>query len=428
MGEQFDGNRIKRDLIYKVAKYYSEEYGAMDVSTIVVHPGPKAWKEVSLLTFVDTETGEIHKRELRVQTWKTVSPREGGGYDFTTTEYHWHCEGDEVDAVRAFLHGEFSEPGKYRLIRGGTEFEELVNQVERGEVNPGHIVRLVEAADHAPDMIATLAASRSGSLLAEAVELQRRRDQLDALRRIIEEANATERDHIHPQLKKMGWIFGGRYVGEAKRRQLTTGDVLDVPLLRADGSLHVVELKGANIPALVRRYRGPTLPQEVGGRREELPLIVGTEVHEAVGQVMNYLCHLDEDRDHILTKFKIDTRRASATVLIGHPKFVSGSFTDEGIASTLRTYNSHHSRIEVMHYQDLIENAERALALAEVPLEDQEDEPHQTGESLGFPQQVNELDPWRTSAAELDPWTVPAPEVDPWKVQPSGFSSDEPPF
>jgi hypothetical protein len=123
-----------------------------------------------------------------------------------------------------------------------------------------------------------------------------------------------------------------------------------------------VELKSANIPNLVRRYRGPGNPQAVAGQSEEVPLIVGTDVHEAVGQVMNYLCHLDEGRDHILARFKMEARRATGTVLIGHPNFVE-DFSDEEIASTLRIYNSHLSRIEVMHYKDLIENAERALAL-----------------------------------------------------------------
>jgi hypothetical protein len=124
-----------------------------------------------------------------------------------------------------------------------------------------------------------------------------------------------------------------------------------------------VELKGANIQNLVHRYRGPGNPQAVAGQNEEVPLIVGREVHEPVGQVMNYLCRLDEGRDHILTRFKIEARRATGTVLIGHPDFVQ-DFSGEEIASTLRIYNSHLSRIEVIHYKDLIENAERALALA----------------------------------------------------------------
>lgn len=142
----------------------------------------------------------------------------------------------------------------------------------------------------------------------------------------------------------MGWIFGGRYVGESKRKQLTIGDVVDIPLLRPDGSLHVVELKGANIRHLVEQHRGTRDRQEVAGELEAVPLIVGSEVHRAVGQAMNYLCHLDETRDQILTRFRIDTRRSSATVLIGHPDFVE-DFSREEVDETFRIYNSHHARL-----------------------------------------------------------------------------------
>jgi len=344
----------------------------------------------------------VRRRELRAQTWKAIPPSQGGGYDFSQAEYHWHCEEDEIEAVRDFLNGEFPEPGKYRLVRRGTEFDNILEQIESDEIPPADIAKLIQQAGHAPEMVATLAASAQGALLAEAVELQRRRDQLAELRRIVEDPASSERDHIHPQLKKMAWIFGGRYVGESRRKQLTTGDVLDVPLLRPDGSLHVVELKGANVPTLVRRHRGPSDPQETGQGQEERPLIVGNAVHDAVGQAMNYLCHLDEDRDHILTKFKIETRRASAVVLIGHPTFVQEEFTDEEIASTLRIYNSHLSRIEVMHYRDLIENAERDLALAAAPLDEENDRDDEThGEQPSHSELSN--DSWGRHAND-DPW------------------------
>lgn len=403
--------QIVNDLIYRVGNHYAHESSATSVETVVVHPGPQAWKTVSLLRFVDTDTGEMRGPELRAQTWRAIPPEQGGGYDFNRTEYHWHCVGEhEIEALRLFLNGAFQEPGKYRLIEKGSEFGRLMDELTRGNMATSDVARLIQLAGRTPEVVRVLAASQSGSLLAEAVELQRRRDQLAELRHIVEDPKSNERDHIHPQLKKMGWIFGGRYVGESTRRQLTTGDVLDVPLLRADGSLHVVELKGANIPTLVRRYRGPVDPKEVGGQREEIPLIVGTEVHQAMGQVMNYLCHLDEDRDHILTKFKIDVRRASATVLVGHPMFVHRSFSPDEIASTLRIHNSHHARIEVMHYGDLIENAERALALADVPLDDQDP--------------ANEVDDDAfTSAAFGDAF-------DPWEHADQSRDSvyDEPPF
>lgn len=399
--------QIIHDLIYTVGNYYAQECSASEVKTVVVHPGPKAWKTVSLLRFVDPRTGELRGPELRAQTWNAIPGDEEQSYGFKKSDYRWHCEGEEeIEAVRLLLNDEFPEQGRYQLVKRGSEFVRLAEELSRGGIAANNIVELIRLAGQAPGLVKALAASPSGGLLAEAVELQRRRDQLAELRRIVEDPKSTERGHIHPQLKKMGWIFGGRYVGESMRSQLTTGDVLDIPLLRADGSLHVVELKGANIPGLVQRYRGATDPQEVAGRREELPLIVGPRVNEAVGQAMNYLCHLDEDRDHILARFRIEVRRASATVLIGHPKFAAADFKEDEIASTLRIHNSHHTRIEVMHYGDLIESAERALALIDSPLQ-----------TVKTDTKVNE-DPFAS--------TGPVKGCDPWDDS-SGYS-DEPPF
>lgn len=245
--------QIIHDLIYAVGNHYARERSATEVETVVVHPGPRAWKTVSLLRFLNKETGEFRGPELRAQTWRAIPPEHGGGYDFDRTEYHWHCEGEhEIEALRLFLNRELTDPGKYQLIRKGSGFRRLVEELKRGNVATADVTRFIQLAGRTPDLIEALAASQSGGLLAEAIELQRRRDQLAELRRIVEDPSSNERGHIHPQLKKMGWIFGGRYVGESARHQLTTGDVLDIPLLRADGSLHVVELKGANIPTLVR--------------------------------------------------------------------------------------------------------------------------------------------------------------------------------
>jgi hypothetical protein len=360
MRDDSSRDQITSDLV----KYEKKLYGKrVDSSTVVVHPGPGVWKSVTLLKVPDPSTGELRVRELRARTLKAVPPEQGGSYGFEETEHHWHCQGDEVEILRQFLNGNFPHPGTYRLIEEGTELRDVLGQAELGNVPPEIVARLLELVGTAPQMVSALAASSDGTLLAEAVELQRRRTQLDELRRLVEDPDSQERRDLHPQLKQMTWIFGGRYIGESRRNELTAGDVLDIPLLRPDGSLHIVELKGANIQNLVHRYRGPGNPQAVAGQNEEVPLIVGREVHEAVGQVMNYLCRLDEGRDHILTRFKIEARRATGTVLIGHPDFVQ-DFSGEEIASTLRIYNSHLSRIEVMHYKDLIENAERALALA----------------------------------------------------------------
>jgi hypothetical protein len=177
--------------------------------------------------------GEIHRRELRTQTWKAIPRAQGGGYDFSETDYHWHCEDGEIDAIREFLNGELPSPGRYKLVATGSEIAELISLVAERQVTSVHVAQLIQLAGHSPDLAASLAASESGALLAEAIKIQRRRAQLRRLRELVEDPASTERGDLHPQLKKMGWIFGGSYIGESARHQLTVGDVLDIPLLPA---------------------------------------------------------------------------------------------------------------------------------------------------------------------------------------------------
>lgn len=148
------------------------------------------------------------------------------------------------------------------------------------------------------------------------------------------------------------WLFGGRYVGIADWRNIGPLDQHDIPLLCADGTLHIVELKGSNISNLVRRHRNHW--------------IVGGAVHEAASQAMNYLRTLDENGAALETIYRkefgvhYDMRRAFATVVIGHPIHVAG-VDARVVDQTLRSYNSHLSRVEVITYATLLDTAERAL-------------------------------------------------------------------
>jgi hypothetical protein len=157
------------------------------------------------------------------------------------------------------------------------------------------------------------------------------------------------------------WLFGGRYVGMAPRRRFTFLDEFDIPLLCADGSLHIVELKGPCITGLVTEHRSH--------------YIVGKDVHEAVSQTVNYLRALDDQRTALqleLTEelgFEVDLRRVHSSVVIGHP--VHARLRDGRQPSriqvdrAIRAYNSHLSRIEVLTYQDLLDAAERTLIFEE---------------------------------------------------------------
>ncbi|MGN5633830.1 Shedu anti-phage system protein SduA domain-containing protein [Streptomyces sp. AC154] len=198
-------------------------------------------------------------------------------------------------------------------------------------------------------MVGDLLADADAGLLAQLLELRARRAGIDALRVAVEDEASSEND-LHARLKNQEWIFGGAYVEELTRRQYTEDTILDIPLLRGDGSLHVVELKRANIKDLVIRRSGH--------------LMLGAPAHRAVSQAQNYLRTMDENREAILANHGVDTRRASATVVIGHPRYVTGDPSHREIAETLRTYNTHAVRIEVITYETLLESAARMLALS----------------------------------------------------------------
>ncbi|WP_158609304.1 Shedu anti-phage system protein SduA domain-containing protein [Micromonospora musae] len=184
--------------------------------------------------------------------------------------------------------------------------------------------------------------------LAHLAQLKLRSDALQQLTTAVQNPHSTEAD-LQYQLQGNLWIFGGSFLSGLGRRRLVAGSELDIPLLRPDGSLHVVELKRANVRIMTHQRNG---------------LIPNGEVHRAVGQVMNYLLALDEDRSRILDQHGVDVRRAAATVVVGHPRF-QPDFDEADMNEVLRTYSSHLARIEVITYKQLIDGATNALGLSQ---------------------------------------------------------------
>jgi hypothetical protein len=207
------------------------------------------------------------------------------------------------------------------------------------------------------DVLMGLTSTRQGMQAAEHAVIRRRRTVVANLRSLAlaEETNETA---MQKAIDGNYWIFGGQYVGVAIRRDLMNLHQHDIPLVSADRSLNIVELKGPE-STLVKRHR-------------DNHLVLSGAVHDAVGQCMNYLRNLDELGASLATLHRndlnvdYDYRRARATVVIGHPeRGVSGTATREQIDQTIRTYNAHLSRIHVMTYADLLDAAERALAFGE---------------------------------------------------------------
>lgn len=215
-----------------------------------------------------------------------------------------------------------------------------------------------------PTLLASATQSASGLSAAEAAIIGRRRDLIADLRSMIADKKTTETD-LHKAIKGHYWIFGGRYTGVSERNTLIPMDEFDIPLFCTDGSIHIVELKGSYITTLVKRQRSHLIP--------------GPQVHEAVGQAMNYLRDLDEAGTAMETYYKrngleYDLCRARATVVIGNPDHVHvaedskrkyAAATRQMIDQAIRTYNGMINRIEVVTWTDLLDAADRTLKFEE---------------------------------------------------------------
>ena len=267
------------------------------------------------------------------------------GWYFDRAAQQWNGDFTDASLLEDVIKDKFPDSGKYQQLSGDEAVDGLAQTILAGKMPAESAEQIIKALAENPDAYEVFKDSDASQLLASTVNQYRQQQAVEELDTVARDPTSNEND-LQKVLDKQWWMFGGRYIDKAKRRSLTVLDQLDVPLIRSDGSLHIVELKQANIPGLIRKHRNH--------------LIVGDEIHEAVSQAMNYLLSLDEQRAQILTTLGIDVRRASATIVIGHTDFAEG-FTAEEVHETIRTYNSHLSRIEVITFDELIDGARRSL-------------------------------------------------------------------
>lgn len=357
--------------------------GHLGYRTAWLKDGPKVAKTVTYGEFGDPVTGEVRNRELRFRT----APRraDGYGFDFDDPTKTWACANDELDKLLAFLHDEVGESGQYRLVDTTSPQAVLADLLAAGDVDVEQLVAALAAGGNVGQLVSALSREAGGLAAAESAVVEQRRELVGRLQRMAADPGTTETD-MQREMGEQYWLFGGRYVGVADRRNLTVLDSLDVPLLGADGTLHIVELKGPNVPGLVKRHRNH--------------LVVGTEVHLATSQAMNYLRSLDEQGATLSTTYRneygwnVDMQRVFATVVIGHPAHVSGLEARQ-VEQTIRTYNAHLSRVEVITWATLLDSAARAL--------DFEQQAATTAQDTAF----GATDPWAPKDTEPPAWEPP---------------------
>ncbi|WP_410613351.1 Shedu anti-phage system protein SduA domain-containing protein [Amycolatopsis sp. lyj-109] len=320
--------------------------GYRHVESTVVHQDENVFKTATI--YYVPQEGDDGQLILMVNSW---TPRpDFSGFDLRPGASRWTCEDAAIGELHRFLSDRFETPEPTE--EPDAPLAAVIRKVQTGETDAGQLAQLAEALAGAPNAAGILAAHGAGQVLLDGIQAAKQRDVIAALSEVVRDPDAKENE-FQQILQESWWMFGGRFVEKAKRRQLTVMTQLDVPLIRADGALHVVELKRACVPNLVIPHRDF--------------FVVGPEVNKAVGQSLNYLREFDEERNTIQQKLGIECRRAFATVVIGHPQHVPDAQAREHVPETLRTYNAHLSRVEVITYADLIQGAEKALELAPSP-------------------------------------------------------------
>jgi hypothetical protein len=335
---------------------------------------------VTVADFGDPATKLVGGHKIAV---RTVPRRpDGDGYEYTDTIARWMFGPRESERLIAFLRGESvpliddpaaldesGAPGEpaapaargepdgpaepdVRVVSADSREATLLDAVAGGAVDIDSLIATLTQRNDVGAVVTALSATDEGLSAAEGAVISQRRELIARLRQLAEDPRTTESD-LQRVMGHAFWLFGGRYVGIADR-YLGAPDQHDMALLSADGTLHVVELKGPNIPSLVRQHRKHW--------------IVGADVHEATSQAMNYLRALDEKgsgrAEEIFndTGIKYDLRRTFATVVIGHPAHVTNVGPHKHIIEqAIRSYNAHLSRVEVITYASLLDAAERAL-------------------------------------------------------------------
>ncbi len=331
--------------------------GQLEFRGALLKKGTQVAKLATYATYGDTGTGEVRRRELAV---KTVPRRpDGSGYNFNGDDVRrWYCENEEIERLLAFLDSDVESSGRYVVVDTASPIAALVKLAESKNVDAASIAGVLASREDIGKVVEALAGTAKGRMAAQSAVLSQRRELVAELKAMAIDPSVTETDLQH-QMGNSYWLFGGRYVGVADRRNLAPLDQHDIPLITADGTLHIVELKGPCKPNLIHRYRNH--------------YIVGTEVHEATSQAINYIRSLDGLGASLSTIYRnefdldYDFQRVFATVVIGHPAHIKQA-DRHAVGQTIRSYNAHLARVQVITYSELFDAAERALNFEDMSL------------------------------------------------------------
>lgn len=267
------------------------------------------------------------------------------GWYLVKSRHEWTGTYADISLLQDVIKDKFPDQGEYQQLISAANVDSLADKVLAGELPVNSAEQILQSLIDSPNASDFYDQTNAASEFAEAVNSHKQIQAINNLDAVSKNPSCLVID-FENTLKGQNWIFGGRQLNELEKQVFTGLDQVNNSIIRNDGSLHIVELKQANIPNLIIEQHDQ--------------LIVGTEINQAVSQTMNYLIELDKQKLQTQTNLSTGVRPTSAIIVIGHTDFVD-EFTAEEIYETLRTYNSYLTQIEVITYDQLIARAKQAL-------------------------------------------------------------------
>lgn len=343
---------------------HEDEQGA-DVVKSWVHPqadGEKAYKRREGVVLKRTKRSYIN---AQVTYWGgtyeepsgahlrliKMTPPDTTNWNFDNPDECIELKKNEIAKLKSFLNEEFRRGGLGNTFWVQVSDPALADSLEQllagRKAEAVDLRQLTAAMSLDTELVASILESDQAELAIQLRERARRVKVLDELEQLITEAGTAEAS-FQKLLEQNPWVFGGEVVNADELRTIGTADQIDIPIMRGDGSMVVVELKRASAASIARNDHG-------------YPVLTG-EVHLAVQQAQRYLYELDRCADTLLIKHGFDARRATALVVIGVYPHLEGIKADK-FRESFRIYNSHLARVQVTTYDDLLQNARRLVEL-----------------------------------------------------------------
>lgn len=330
------------------------------MQSVTLKDGPRVRKIAKYGIFRSRHTGEAHHDALTIKTFKKSK-----GQCLLDTEHSVSLSGENGDEIQMLL--DLLNAGRQKLIpqASGT----YVVSHARGEAEANALRQLIESVSasgeydlFAQTVVKAGSDARMFSKLLERAALDPRlfaeaaaalnlavyRSAVDTLRMLVESDMSPTEHQFQHLLAEHPWMFGSEYSELLTRRRWTRDEQQDFVVRRtSDGYIEIIEIKTPLNGKPLFKFDPSHKTYYADG-----------DLSKVIGQVQNYIERIDADHDSIQVKDGEDTSKIRAKIIIGR------DVNAENVQS-LRRFNGHLHRIEVITFDGLLNTAERVLSYLE---------------------------------------------------------------